>query len=92
MRIKPIITLTASATLVAGMSLFVAMLPSGMPASLKMSNDKNEERSIEGAIRSMYSMRLNEATGTIEPEWFEAAMSQADAMQLTRRANKPIKW
>jgi len=40
----------------------------------------------------MYSMRLNEATGTIEPEWFEAAMSQADAMQLTRRANKPIKW
>ncbi len=92
MRIKPIITLTASATLVAGMSLFVAMLPSGMPASLKMSNDKSEERSIEGAIRSMYSMRLNEATGTIEPEWFEAAMSQADAMQLTRRANKPIKW
>ncbi|MEN9318467.1 MAG: hypothetical protein RL712_1037 [Bacteroidota bacterium] len=92
MRIKPIITLTASATLVAGMSLFVAMLPVGMPVALTQSEKHDEEKSIEGAIRSMYSMRLNEATGTIEPEWFEAAMSQADAMRLNRRANKPLKW
>ena len=92
MRIKPIITLTASATLVAGMSLFVAMLPVGMPFALTNPEKQKEETSIEGAIRSMYSMRLNEATGTIEPEWFEEAVSQADAMRLNRRANKPLKW
>ncbi len=92
MRIKPIITLTASATLVAGMSLFVAMLPVEMPVSFKHSDKQGEEKSIEGAIRSMYSMRLNEATGTIEPVWFEEAVAQADAMRLTRRANKPLKW
>ena len=92
MRIKPIITLTASATLVAGMSLFVAMLPVGMPFALTHPEKQKEETSIEGAIRSMYSMRLNEATGTIEPEWFEEAVSQADAMRLNRRANKPLKW
>ena len=92
MRIKPIITLSASATLVAGMSLFVAMLPVGMPVAFKQTEKHSEEESIEGAIRSIYSMRLNEATGTIEPEWFEEAVSLADAMRLTRRANKPLKW
>lgn len=51
MRIKPIITLTASATLVAGMSLFVAMLPVGMPVALTQSEKHDEEKSIEGAIR-----------------------------------------
>lgn len=92
MRIKPIITLTASATLVAGMSLFVGMLPVGMPVSLSSVEKQGEAESIEGAIRSIYSMRLNEATGTIEPEWFQQALSQADAMRLNRRANKPLKW
>ncbi len=96
MSIKSFFTLSASATLVAGMSLFVATIPTEMPQSLKVGALENEEehehRSIEGAIRSVYSMRLNEVTGTIEPEWVEEAIVQADAMRLTRRANKPLKW
>lgn len=96
MNIKSFFTLSASATLVAGMTLFVATLPSEMPKSFKVGAIENEEehehRSIEGAIRSVYSMRLNEVTGTIEPEWVQEALAQADAMRLTRRANKPLKW
>lgn len=46
MRIKPIITLTASATLVAGMSLFVAMLPVGMPFALTNPEKQKEETSL----------------------------------------------
>jgi len=71
MSIKSFFTLSASATLVAGMSLFVATIPTEMPQSLKVGKVENEgeheHRSIEGAIRSVYSMRLNEVTGTIEP-------------------------
>ena len=96
MNIKSFFTLSASATLVAGMTLFVATLPSEMPKSFKVgaieNEEENEHRSIEGAIRSVYSMRLNEVTGTIEPEWVQEALAQADAMRLTRRANKPLKW
>lgn len=92
MKIKSIYTLAASATLVAGMSLFVAMLPVGMPSAFQGTEEQNDDQSIEGAIRSVYSMRLNEATGTIEPQWVESAISQADAMRLNRRAGKPLKW
>ena len=67
------------------MTLFVATLPSEMPKSFKVGAIENEEehehRSIEGAIRSVYSMRLNEVTGTIEPEWVQEALAQADAMR-----------
>jgi hypothetical protein len=53
---------------------------------------EQEGEHIEGAIRSMYSMRLNEQTGTIEPEWVEQAMAQADRLSVSRRLNKKITW
>lgn len=100
MRIKPFFTISASAALVAGMSFLVAHMPIGLPKHFdadsfegtNTESEAEEQASIEGAIRSIYSMRLNEKTGTIEPEWVEQAISDMDAMRLTRRVNKPLKW
>lgn len=100
MRIKPFFTFSVSVALVAGMSFLVSTMPIGMPKDFDADSFKGksakseaeEQASIEGAIRSIYSMRLNEKTGTIEPEWVEQAISDMDAMRLTRRVNKPLKW
>ncbi|MBS3914661.1 MAG: T9SS type A sorting domain-containing protein [Bacteroidetes bacterium] len=54
--------------------------------------EESEGRSIQGAIESFYSMRLNEATGTLEPEWIKEAIAQADKIKVTSRAAKPIVW
>ncbi len=68
--------------------------------SLKMlaSNEKeegpeSEEQDIRGAIESIYSMRMNEQTGTLDPQWMMDAVQKADAMQsVSKRLNKNIIW
>lgn len=40
----------------------------------------------EEAFKSIWEMRANEKTGTIEPEWIEKAVAQANNMGLVNRA------
>lgn len=60
--------------------------------SYENESEENPAEEIEGALRSMYSMRLNEKTGTLEPEWIKQAVAQADALQIKSRLNKNIVW
>ncbi|MCX8482989.1 MAG: hypothetical protein ORN50_05360, partial [Crocinitomicaceae bacterium] len=60
--------------------------------SIENESEENPAEEIEGALRSMYSMRLNEKTGTLEPEWIKQAIAQADALQIKSRLNKNIVW
>lgn len=88
MRLKNILLLATSATLV-GCIGYVAT-HSGFGKKLAIVNEGVEEdeegQDIQGAIESMYSMRLNEKTGTIEPEWVQAAIAQADKLKVSGRA------
>jgi photosystem II stability/assembly factor-like uncharacterized protein len=54
---------------------------------------KSEEQGIRGALESIYSWRLNEKTQTVEPEWVEQAIAQADAMKtISKRLSKKLEW
>ena len=92
MKIKLIRSLFISCILSVGMCFLVSEMPSISPNKSNRSDYNDENKSIEGAIRSFYSLRLNEITGTVEPEWVNAAIAQADALKLKRRAQKPVKW
>lgn len=60
---------------------------------LQQADNEGREELIRGAKESMYSMRLNETTGTIEKEWVDAAVAKADAKaRLSRRLSKSIVW
>ncbi|MBL7811647.1 MAG: T9SS type A sorting domain-containing protein [Bacteroidetes bacterium] len=56
------------------------------------SEEEGEAQGIEGALRSIYSMRLNEKTGTLEPEWIQAAIEQANTLRVKNRASKTLTW
>lgn len=65
----------------------------GLDSMLSKSNttedQKSEEQGIRGALESIYSWRLNEKTQTVEPEWVEQAIAQADAMKtVSKRLSK----
>lgn len=53
---------------------------------------EEKQQGIQGALESIYSMRLNEQTGTIEPEWVQSAIAQADRLTVSKRLNKAINW
>ena len=92
MKLKNTIPVTLSVVLAASLGYLVNQEPVlTVKSSTEQTKDKESE-SIEGALRSIYSMRLNEVTGTIEPEWVQLATSQADALRLQRRLNKAIVW
>ena len=60
---------------------------------LQQADNEGNEELMRGAKESMYSMRLNEITGTIEKEWVDAAIAKADAKaRLSRRLSKSIVW
>lgn len=92
MKLNNTIRVSMSALLVAGVGYLVANEPVRIWKDNHGVEKENEEESIEGAIRSMYSMRLNEATGTIEPEWIAEATKQADALRVSRRLKKALNW
>ncbi len=53
----------------------------------------SKEQGIRGALESVYSWRLNEKTQTIEPQWVEQAMAQANQLQtVSKRLNQKIEW
>lgn len=92
MKLKNTLPVTLSLAIAAGLGYLVNQEP---VASVNVSSgvsSHSESESIEGALRSIYSIRLNEVTGTIEPEWVQLATSQADALRLQRRLNKAILW
>ena len=61
--------------------------------SLNLETESHKEQSIRGAIESIYSMRLNEETQTLEPEWVASAIAQADALKsVSKRLNKKLEW
>lgn len=59
----------------------------------KEEGPESEEQDIRGAIESVYSMRMNEKTGTLDPQWMMDAVNQANDMQaISKRLNKNIVW
>ncbi len=59
----------------------------------KEEGPESEEQNIRGAIESIYSMRMNEQTGTLDPKWMLDAVEQANSMQtISKRLNKKIIW
>ncbi len=47
---------------------------------------------IEGAYEYLYSLKSDQATGEIRPEWIKAARAQAVGMQRLNKSSYPIKW
>lgn len=94
MRLKSILLLATTSTLVAGIGFFARNSSFGVRPDFDFSeieaNEEEEseaERSIQGALESVYFMRLNEKTQTIEPEWVEAAIAKANRLKLGNRAS-----
>ena len=53
----------------------------------------SEEQGIHGALEYYSALRLNEATQTLNPEWIQAAIAQADEMSsVSKRLSKKIEW
>jgi hypothetical protein len=97
MKLNKLILLATSCTLVSGIVVTSRYSGAGNwsepRGTARFSGGEEEgERGIDGAIESFYSMRLNEATGTLEPEWIDAAIAQANKLRLSSRAAKPITW
>ncbi|MFY7946021.1 MAG: WD40/YVTN/BNR-like repeat-containing protein, partial [Bacteroidia bacterium] len=93
MKLNKLILISSGVVLTAGMAIlaetdFAATRWSNPFA--KAQKEAGEAEDIQGAIESMYSMRLNEKTGTIEPEWFEAALAQANNRVSSRGTT--LKW
>lgn len=95
MRIKNYLIFLSSVGLLAGGSWYAALDSGFMPKSASWQAEAEEEeeegKEIAGALKSKYALRLNEVTGTIEPEWVTASLDQANN-RLVRRLNKPIVW
>jgi photosystem II stability/assembly factor-like uncharacterized protein len=94
MKIKSYLPIAISAGICLGISIFGFQNNLKSPNGLNFFGGKNahETEEIEGAIRSIYSMRLNEQTGTLDPQWMQNAIAQADALKVKSRLNKSIVW
>lgn len=53
---------------------------------------EDEGKDAMGAFESFYSMKVNEATGLLDPAWIQEAIAQADRLKVSSRAAKPITW
>lgn len=88
------ILFTVSASLAAGVALLSRTSGVGQKPQVTLSAfDSEEEHENDFRVIDAYnSLRLNEVTGTVEPQWVKAAYDQANAMRVSSRAAKPIKW
>ena len=94
MRMNRILPVLSTVALAAGIAIWGSneKAPVGLQP-LEHNTESHKEQSIRGAIESIYSMRLNEETKTLEPQWVEAAIAQADAMKsVSKRLNKKLEW
>ena len=90
-RILPVLSTVAFA---AGIAFWGSQEKTPIGVDLQNQNtESHKEQSIRGAIESIYSMRLNEETKTLEPQWVEAAIAKADAMKsVSKRLNTKLEW
>jgi hypothetical protein len=94
MRMNRILPVLSTVALAAGVAFWGSneKSPLGLK-SLNLETESHKEQSIRGAIESIYSMRLNEETQTLEPEWVASAIAQADALKsVSKRLNKKLEW
>lgn len=96
MKLNKHILFVISGSLVAGMAVlsnYSNPVQSPLAGHETQKEDEEEgEHDARGAYESFYSMKLNEVTGTVEPEWVQAAVDQANKLRLSSRAAKPINW
>lgn len=94
MKIKSYLPIALSAAICLGISIIGFQNNLKTPNGLNFLEIENEQESeeIEGALNSIYSMRMNEQTGTLEPQWIQNAIAQADALTVKSRLNKSIVW
>jgi photosystem II stability/assembly factor-like uncharacterized protein len=92
MRVKPYIASLFSAMLVSGVAWMAGESGAGnLNKSFRFEQAKEGEEEIGPALEYLKYLRANEVTGTIEPEWVEAAVAQADRLSMLRR-NASIQW
>jgi len=93
MRLKSIILLATTATLVGGIGFInknsgFGKKPVGITEEVESEwEEENGAQSILGGMEAKYSLRLNEKTQTLDPAWVQAAIDQADKLSLNRRAS-----
>ncbi len=92
MRVKTSIASVLSAVLVCGVAWMASESGMGnLKKSIRIEKSEGEEEEIGPALEYLHYLRANEITGTIEPEWVEAAIAQADKLKMLRR-NASIQW
>lgn len=94
MRMNRILPVLSTVAFAAGIAFWGSQEKTPIGVDLQNQNtESHKEQSIRGAIESIYSMRLNEETKTLEPQWVEAAIAKADAMKsVSKRLNTKLEW
>lgn len=94
MRMNRILPVLSTVAFAAGIAFWGSQENAPIGVDLQSLNTETQkEQSIRGAIESIYSMRLNEETKTLEPQWVEAAIAKADAMKsVSKRLNTKLEW
>lgn len=91
MKLKNALLFSSAVALMAGTAWFSGNSFSVKPSFEKwMTEESGEEEEIGPALEYLKMLRANPKTGTIEPEWIEAAIAQADRLSMLRRAS--LQW
>jgi len=87
------VLLSASALLTAGVLSFRGdgIVPQPFGANRTIAENYAEGKSIREALESKYSLRFNQVTGDLDPQWMVDAVNQADRMGRLR-LNKNLTW
>ena len=88
MKFKHALLFSSAMSLMAGVAWYSETTPLQKPAILNgISEEQVESEEIGPALEYLKLLRANPKTGTIEPEWLEAAVAQADRLLTVRRAS-----
>jgi hypothetical protein len=88
MKFKNVLLFSSALLLTAVVVRFHDSSSSLMPSlSTRLAGEESEEEEIGPALEYLRLLRANPKTGTIEPEWVQAAVAQADRLSTLRRAS-----
>ena len=88
MKFKHALLISSAMTLIAGVTWFSENTPIKKTSfESGISEEYAESEEIGPALEYLKLIRANPKTGTIEPEWVEAAVAQADRLSMLRRAS-----
>lgn len=88
MKFKHALLVSSAMTLIAGVTWFSEnTLLKKSSFEIGISEEYAESEEIGPALEYLKLLRANPQTGTIEPEWIEAAVAQADRLRTVRRAS-----